>query len=181
MTDYLLPNVQSNAVIVMDRARYHTACTQETKGPQSGWTKLALAEYIVARSSDYTLDGLLNRVREVQDNGSTRRYTGLLQTGLHDGTDIQILFLPVAHPQLNPIEIIWSRIKTFVASRNFNDADMMARIRGLAHEKHESVTAEDWEKVYQKSRVFALDCMDVDDCDDITNYVKKKKKTAMSS
>jgi hypothetical protein len=48
---------------------------------------------------------------------------------------------------------------------------MMARIRELAREKHESITAEDWEKVYQKSRVLALDCMDVDDSDDITNLV----------
>jgi hypothetical protein len=48
---------------------------------------------------------------------------------------------------------------------------MMARIRELAHEKHESITAEDWEKVCQNSRVFALDCMDVDDSDDITNLV----------
>jgi hypothetical protein len=42
----------------------------------------------------------------------------------------------------------------------------MARIGELAHEKQASISAEDWERVYQRSRVFALGCKDVDDSDD---------------
>ena len=34
------------------------------------------------------------------------------------GTDIVVNILPVAHPQLNPIELVWSWIKSHVASAN---------------------------------------------------------------
>jgi hypothetical protein len=53
-----------------------------------------------------------------------------------------------------------------MASNNFNDENMMARIGELAHEKQASIPEE---RVYQRSRVFALACMDVDDSDDTTN------------
>jgi hypothetical protein len=85
------------------------------------------------------------------------------------GADIKILFLPVAHPQLNYIELIWRRIKTYIASNNFNDENMMARIGELAHEKWASLTAEDWERLYQRSRVFTLGCKDADNSDDTSN------------
>jgi hypothetical protein len=58
-----------------------------------------------------------------------------------------------------------------MASNNFNDEDVMARIGELAHEKQASITAEGWEKVYQRSRVFALGCMDVYNIDDTTNLL----------
>jgi hypothetical protein len=69
------------------------------------------------------------------------------------------------------IELIWSRVKTHMASNNFNDENMMARIGELAHEKKASIPAEDSERVYQRSRVFALGCMDVDNSDDTTNLL----------
>lgn len=31
--------------------------------------------------------------------------------------EIKVLFLPVAHPELNPIEMVWSLIKRYVASK----------------------------------------------------------------
>jgi hypothetical protein len=76
------------------------------------------------------------------------------------GTDIKILFLPVAHPHLNRIELIWSRIK-----------ERRLHIGELAHEKQASITAEDWERVYQRNGAFALGCMDVENCDDTTNLL----------
>ncbi len=192
MQRYLLPNVAANAVIVMDRAKYHTACTEETKGPQSSWTKRLLAEYIVAQSDEYTLDFLLNDVHEVEDDqGRVRRYHGMLKAGLLElakevappkemrvhkvtnewnaehGTDIRILFLPIAHPQLNPIEMMWCDVKSYVSKNNFQDTNMMPRIKVLAEYAVNNVDPTLWEKFYLRSRVFALDCMDVDDADDI--------------
>jgi hypothetical protein len=58
------------------------------------------------------------------------------------GTDIKILLLPVAHPRLNHIELIWSRVKTHMASNNFNDENMMAHIGELAHKKQASIPVE---------------------------------------
>ena len=38
----------------------------------------------------------------------------------NDDGHIKVLFLPVAHPELNPIEMVWSCIKRNAASRNMN-------------------------------------------------------------
>ena len=33
---------------------------------------------------------------------------------------MKILYLPVAHPELNPIEMIWSMMKDYIKKRNVN-------------------------------------------------------------
>ena len=30
---------------------------------------------------------------------------------------VKILFLPVAHPELNPIELVWARLKDFIRKK----------------------------------------------------------------
>ena len=32
--------------------------------------------------------------------------------------EINVIFMPVAHPELNPIELVWSSIKRYVSTRN---------------------------------------------------------------
>lgn len=34
--------------------------------------------------------------------------------------NLKILFLPVAHPELNPIEMIWSQLKHYLKKKNVN-------------------------------------------------------------
>jgi hypothetical protein len=57
--------------------------------------------------------------------------------------NIKILMLPVAHPELNPIEHIWGVVKRLVASQNlsFN----LKEVERLAREQIESFTgSEGW-------------------------------------
>ena len=53
---------------------------------------------------------------------------------------IKILFLPVAHPELNPIEMVWSFVKRSVASLNlkFN----LSAVEELTREQTVKVTPE---------------------------------------
>jgi len=53
------------------------------------------------------------------------------------GANTTVLILPVAHPVLNPIELIWTQLKRHVRQGN-HDYDM-AKIRELALEKWETL------------------------------------------
>ena len=59
---------------------------------------------------------------------------------------IKILFLPVAHSELNPIEMVWSFLKRSVASRKlkFN----LSAVEELTREHIFKVTAELFNKFY---------------------------------
>ena len=67
LVTYLLPNVERNSVLVLDRAPYLVASTEETKSPSSSWTKAALAEYILKFSDQYTEHQLEMMEREKQE------------------------------------------------------------------------------------------------------------------
>ena len=71
------------------------------------------------------------------------------------GTNITVLLLPVAHPVLNPIELIWNQLKRHVRQEN-HEFDM-AKIRELAFAKQESLGAEDWKAACEHSHAYALD------------------------
>ena len=53
--------------------------------------------------------------------------------------DIKILFLPVAHPELNPMEMVWGTVKRCVASnnRNFRQSEVEELTR-VELERHEA-------------------------------------------
>uniref|UniRef100_K3WQP1 Tc1-like transposase DDE domain-containing protein n=1 Tax=Globisporangium ultimum (strain ATCC 200006 / CBS 805.95 / DAOM BR144) TaxID=431595 RepID=K3WQP1_GLOUD len=55
-----------------------------------------------------------------------------------------VLFLPVGHPELNPIELMWSRLKGFIAQRNVNFS--LQEIEKLAHEFIDTFDAATWAK-----------------------------------
>lgn len=85
-----------------------------------------------------------------------------------NNTDIRVNYLPVAHPQLNPIEMLWNWLKSYVATNNktFSIAD----IRRLAAERQHELNGEWWVKAFKKSHEFALDCIEADDA--LYNYIE---------
>uniref|UniRef100_K3XC46 Tc1-like transposase DDE domain-containing protein n=1 Tax=Globisporangium ultimum (strain ATCC 200006 / CBS 805.95 / DAOM BR144) TaxID=431595 RepID=K3XC46_GLOUD len=55
-----------------------------------------------------------------------------------------VLFLPVGHPELNPIELVWSRLKGFIAQRDVNFS--LQEVEKLAHEFIDTFDAVAWAK-----------------------------------
>jgi hypothetical protein len=142
-----------------------------------------LAEYIAQRSDAYTVEELLRGLHPVPEGNRTRRGSrGVLKSMLlymakelappkelkvlqtlkkrndEHNTDIRIAFLPVAHPQLNPI--VWSWVKTHVARHN--KAYTMEAAHTLTLERVHQITPEMWGKSYLKSKRFAEDCMELE-------------------
>jgi transposase len=85
-----------------------------------------------------------------------------------NNTDIKVLYLPVAHPQLNPIEMVWNRIKTHVRQHNGEksataDPFTMNRVQELVREKVADVGEDLCSKFFDHSMKFARLCWDTDE------------------
>ena len=70
-----------------------------------------------------------------------------------NGTDIRLLLLPVAHPVLNPIELMWGRIKRYVRDNNCNFT--MSHIRELAEHKIQEQDSRAWNASFQHTWKYA--------------------------
>lgn len=60
------------------------------------------------------------------------------------GRGHRVLVLPAAHPELNPIELVWSDMKTYVAHRNTEFS--MKRVKELAEERLSMIDVFRWGK-----------------------------------
>lgn len=140
--------------------------------------------------NQYTENMLLNEEHVVEiegEDGNRRRYTrkGMLKPVLLDiarrlappkimkvaetvtryneenNKDIRILFLPDAHPTLNPIEMVWSWVKVEVAKRN--TSHRMRSLKDLTLERVNEITPEMWYKSCMRSDRCGREYMEQDD------------------
>lgn len=188
----VLPNVDSRAVIVMDRAPYHTVLTEESKGAQASWSRIQMAEWLVQRGWKHPVDGHVVTMQEIVENqcllpGNDGNFTihKYSKTFLYaecqamkppkkfkiydwldkwngdHATDIKVLFLPVAHPQLNPIEMMWSWLKEHVKKNNHDFK--MSTVKGLVLARQQQLNAEWWGKACSHASKFAMEYVEADE------------------
>ena len=165
--DWLLPNVPRNAVIVVDRAPYHLQLAERARRPKSGATKADLIDWIVkyncedAGGAKYTTAMLKEMtVAQLKPIVQAKRlppryllFDWLKAWNEQKGTDIRVNVLPIAHPQLNPIELVWSWLKTWVKKRN-KKADMN-KILALTQQRVMQLNGKWWKKSCDKAHRFA--------------------------
>eukprot|EP00102_Acyrthosiphon_pisum_P012353 XP_008181464.1 PREDICTED: uncharacterized protein LOC103308939 [Acyrthosiphon pisum] len=110
-----LPLLKPNAIIVVDNASYHSVKKQ--KIPVMSWNKQAIIDWlemkkIKKKHDTYVIDEL------AKDNGKL------------------VLRLPPYHCELNPIELAWSSVKSYVRTHNktFKLKDVMELLqKGVEH------------------------------------------------
>ena len=97
----------------LNRAPYHTFLDEEDRKPTTSWNKARIAESLLLwggvpygwpltwRTSKRKNE-LLSRAREVHQSPTykIRKITKMYRIGMFH---TRILFLPVAHPELNPV------------------------------------------------------------------------------
>ena len=129
------------SVVVLERATYHTVLDEEDKRQSTSWNKTRLTESIKcwgkapadwAATWNYakTKVQLLDYARKIHPSPKCKIQK--MADKFYTATfSIKILFLPVGHPELNPIEMVWCCVKCTVASRNmqfqFNAVDKLTR------------------------------------------------------
>ncbi len=140
--------------MVLDRATYHTVLDEEDRRPVTSWNKKKLADALkrwdvflddwpLTWEKTKTKSQLLEQARIVYP---TLKYKiqKVAEKFESDSFDIRILLLPVAHPELNPIEMVWSRIKIKISQKNFKFS--LSSVEEGTRKEIESVTAEDFKK-----------------------------------
>ena len=111
LKEQLLPRLEEPSVIILDNASYHNK--QKDKPPTSSDRKDDIKAWLDKHNIPYSdTDILLNKVKE-------HRPAPLYLTD--EATNEQghsILSLPVAHCELNPIQLAWASVKNYIAKRN---------------------------------------------------------------
>lgn len=121
---------KKKSVLVLDRATYHTKLDDEDRRPTTAWNKAKLSDAIIRWKGvpdewpenwkmKKTKSQLLEQARKIYPT-PTYKIQKLANEFSSGDFSIKILFLPVAHPELNPIEMVWSFIKRSVAARNMH-------------------------------------------------------------
>ena len=129
MCDTVLPHLQQhhpNAVLVLDQASYHRVLTADTNNSWKKLRKAELIEFLLARGvPDYALPPHTPMtVLDLHELGKTVVGPPEYEIArLAAERGITVVFLPVAHPELNPIETICAFSKNAVRANNGLDAD----------------------------------------------------------
>ncbi|KAH6920073.1 hypothetical protein HPB50_028940 [Hyalomma asiaticum] len=137
--EQLLPNIKPRSVIVMDNASYHSA--QVEKVPSSSSRKADIQCWLKSKSipfsDDYLKSELLQLVKQINHMFLAYQIDTLASAAGHE-----VVRLPPYHCELNPIELVWSQVKGYVASKNTDfkiDSVEKLLLEGIA-----GVTPQNW-------------------------------------
>lgn len=108
--EQLLPNLPPKCLIVMDRCPFHMVGKDPVTPKQM--RKAELQHWLVQKGFPWEEKWLRPRlVEEVEHRRDKKTMVELFV----ENEEHKILFLPVHHPELNPIELVWSRAKNHCA------------------------------------------------------------------
>ena len=140
----VLPKIRGG-VLVVDRAPYHMKLTAETLPAPSKMRKTDLADWLESHDAVPNGSPTTRRqsmtVKQMYEQASNNRPTPrFLVQDLVEKFGVSVLISPVAHPELNPIEMVWGTVK--VALRKSNVSFSLARLEELAAFEIAKITAE---------------------------------------
>ncbi|CAF4698851.1 unnamed protein product [Rotaria sp. Silwood2] len=102
--------------IIIDNASWHREVTDDTKPPQRSWRKQMIANWLNDHNVLYADDiSKAELLQLVYANLSRKKYKVDEEAKIYR---INILRLPIRHCILNPIELAWTNMKTYIRDRN---------------------------------------------------------------
>ncbi|XP_075730481.1 uncharacterized protein LOC119185563 [Rhipicephalus microplus] len=137
--EQLLPNIKPCSVIVIDNAPYHSVRLKRvpTSSSRKADIQSWLTEKNIAFSQDQLKAELLDLVNDHKKMFSAYRVDVLAKAAGHD-----VVRLPPYHCEFNPIELIWSQVKGYVAANNTTFT--LAGVEKLVRESIDRVTPDNW-------------------------------------
>jgi len=148
LQDQVLPKI-GGGVLVVDRAPYHMKLTEESRPANSSMKKSQLADWVEEHDASPTNWPPTWRhaktVAQMRAQDTKHRPTPrYLVQDLAEEFDVSIIFSPVAHPELNPIEMVWGTVK--VALRYANVTFNLTRLQELVDVEFNKMPAAIWAK-----------------------------------
>ena len=145
-----------SSVVVLDRATYHTVVDEEDRRPVTCWNKARLIDAIrrwggppddwpLTWAKKKSKHQLLDFARSIYPSPKYK-IQKIADKFTTESFQIKILFLPVAHPELNPIEMVWGFVKRTVAAQNMTFK--LSAVEQATKEQIKKVTADQFQKYY---------------------------------
>ncbi|XP_060878094.1 uncharacterized protein LOC132950594 [Metopolophium dirhodum] len=110
-----LPLLKKNDIIVMDNASYHSV--KKHKIPVRSWKKQAIIDWLENKGEivehSTVKNDLMERVNKIK-----KKYDQYVIDEYAKDDNKIILRLPPYHCELNPIELAWSSVKSYVPTHN---------------------------------------------------------------
>jgi len=114
--DQLLVNLPKRCLIVMDRCPFHMVGKDSIIPNQM--SKVELQEWLTGNGFEWEEKWLKPRlIEEVESKRDKKTMVEVYA----ENSGHRILFLPVHHPELNPIELVWNTAKEYCARRFSNE------------------------------------------------------------
>ena len=112
----LLPQLKDPSCIVMDNASYHNFIAPEDKIPTSAWTKPQIISWLQQKDISFPEHALKAELLNIVKKQHIEKKYAIDQMIVDHGHTC--LRLPPYHSHLNPIELIWAKIKCDAADKN---------------------------------------------------------------
>lgn len=133
--------LEPGSVIVLDNASYHSVKIESIPTNQSN--KASIKNWLDSKGILYKDDDLkkdlLARVQEVR-----WKFDKYVVDEMAKERGFTVLRLPPYHAELNPIELIWADIKSYVG--RFNKTFKLAELKNLLQEAMCQITPDKWKK-----------------------------------
>ena len=121
--------------IVLDNARWHNELCDDAKPPKRSWRKNQIEEWLKRRSIKYESSLKKPQLLELAiANAPPKKFK---TDAIAAEFNVQLLRLPIKHCTLNPIELLWAKLKehirkyntSFVSFWNLLNFDYLAIVR----------------------------------------------------
>jgi transposase len=143
-TEQLLLNVPPRSLIVLDRCAFHTVCRDSIVPSQM--KKVELQEWLTKRGIQWEEPWL--RARLMQEVDRYRDKKPMVEV-FAEAQGHKVLFLPVHHPELNPIELLWGRVKNYCGVIFSNSTSFKEQRQHLEESFKKDITPEYCTNVYE--------------------------------
>lgn len=147
ISEKLIPNLPEKSVLVIDNAPYHNV--QLNRAPTSASRKADMIDWLSKQNIPFSETMLKPQLYTLIQLHKPRHKTFKIDSILAESGH-STLRLPPYHPDLNPIELVWSWLKDRVAKRNVNFS--MGDVLQIVNEECGAITDKDWRNCCNHSR-----------------------------
>lgn len=169
--EQLLPNIPERCLIVMDRCPFHMVGKDSIIPKQM--RKVELQEWLTSNKFNWEENWLKPRLIEEVEN---KRDKETMVEIFAEKAGHRVLFLPVHHPELNPIELVWNTAKEFCARLFSNETGFKDQRRYLEDAFKKEINSEYCTETFRhvrqiEEKYWKADLILDDELDDVTDCV----------
>jgi transposase len=142
----LLPNIPAKCVIIVDRAPYH--CVPEEQIIARSMRKEELQNWLTSKKISWKTEWLKPKLIETVEDSIDD--TPIIQK-IAENMGHKFLLLPVHHPELNPIELVWGIVKN-ECGRLLRNGIKFLEVREHLVNAFDKITSVTCSKLHEKIR-----------------------------